>query len=122
MNPFYQRDQLSPNVEVKSDDITALLYSSGTTSLPKGIIITHGNEIFRANSFAIEWNLNYKDVILVTIPIYYSMGHLYIFHISLLGCKMILTRDFDAENTLKTDSRLQSNACFFVPNTIHFHA
>lgn len=110
----------SPNVEVKSDDIAALLYSSGTTSLPKGIIITHGNEIFRANSFAIEWNLNYKDVILVTVPIYHSMGHLYIFHISLLGCKMILTRDFDAENTLKLIQDYKVTHAFFVPTQYIF--
>ncbi|RFU65016.1 class I adenylate-forming enzyme family protein [Peribacillus glennii] len=110
----------APNVEVNSEDIAALLYSSGTTSLPKGIIITHGNQIFRDNAFAIEWNLNYKDVILVTVPIYHSMGHLYIFQISLLGCKIVLTRDFSAENTLKLIQEYKVTHAFFVPTQYIF--
>ncbi|MDN3016172.1 AMP-binding protein [Paenibacillus sp. BSR1-1] len=110
----------SPNVEVNSDDVAAMIYSSGTTSLPKGIIITHGNEIFRDHSFAIEWNLNYKDVILITVPIYHSMGHLYIFYISLLGCKIIMTRDFNAENTLRLIQDYKVTHAFFVPTQYIF--
>jgi acyl-CoA synthetase (AMP-forming)/AMP-acid ligase II len=105
----------SPDVMVQSDDVAAILYSSGTTSLPKGIIITQGNEIYRAFRTAIEWNINYDDTVLITVPIYHSVGHLYIFYLGLLGCKIVITRDFDAEQTLKIIQDEQVTLSFFVP-------
>nr|WP_158211536.1 AMP-binding protein [Alkalihalobacterium alkalinitrilicum] len=98
-----------------TNDVAAILYSSGTTSLPKGIVITQGNQVFRAYSFAIEWSLNYNDVILVTVPIYHSMGHLYAFYVSLLGCKLIITRNFQEENTLRLIQDYKVTSAFFVP-------
>ncbi|WP_209123294.1 class I adenylate-forming enzyme family protein [Alkalihalobacillus sp. BA299] len=105
----------APNVQVNSDDMASMLYSSGTTSLPKGIMINQGNQIFRTYSFAAEWAINYKDVVLVTLPIYHAVGHFYMFCLSILGCKMIITRDFDAENTLKMIQDYKVTHSFFVP-------
>jgi acyl-CoA synthetase (AMP-forming)/AMP-acid ligase II len=104
-----------PKKEVYSEDVAAILYSSGTTSLPKGIVVTHGQIMDRVLRTALEWNVNYRDNILVTVPIYHSVGHLYTFYVSALGCKLVITRDFNPEETLKIIQNQKITHSFFVP-------
>ena len=104
-----------PNVHVTLEDVAAILYSSGTTSLPKGIVLTHGQIMERIVRTAIEWGVNYRDTILVSVPIYHSVGHLYVFYVSALGCKLVITRDFDPEKTLTVIQNQKITHAFFVP-------
>ncbi|WP_078428365.1 class I adenylate-forming enzyme family protein [Alkalihalobacterium alkalinitrilicum] len=104
-----------PLVEVVSDDINAMLYSSGTTSLPKGIILTHGNLMYRAFACVLDWGLTRNDTILISVPMYHSVGHLYTFMANMAGCKAVITRDFRSDETLKTIQNHQITHAFFVP-------
>ena len=46
-------------------DLAALLYSSGTTGVPKGIMLTHGNLASNARTLVESWGFTRADVLLM---------------------------------------------------------
>ncbi len=61
-------------VTVKSDDTALLLYSSGTTGKPKGIMLTHNNMIENAKVLVEHWDFTEQDCLLHALPIYHLHG------------------------------------------------
>ncbi len=56
------------------NDMAALLYSSGTTGVPKGIMITHGNLLSNAKSLAEIWGVTNEDHLLHCLPTFHVHG------------------------------------------------
>ena len=67
-------DQLQPKellngVERNSDEVAVLVYTSGTTGSPKGVMTTFGNLIFQISSFQALVDLSEKDRFLSILPL-----------------------------------------------------
>ena len=54
------------------DQVAALMYTTGTTSAPKGVMLTHGNLIWNGSQSAILREMKAGDVVLGVLGLYYG--------------------------------------------------
>ena len=57
-----------------ADSLAALLYTSGSTGLPKGVMLSHRNLLLGANSVASYLALNANDKVLAVLPFSFDYG------------------------------------------------
>jgi len=80
-----------------ADDLAALLYSSGTTGVPKGVMLSHGNLLSNAESLVNAWGFTATDRLLHALPIFHVHGLFVAFGCVLLsGASMQWHAKFDA--------------------------
>jgi malonyl-CoA/methylmalonyl-CoA synthetase len=60
--------------ERASDDLAALLYTSGTTGRPKGAMLSHENLASNARALVEAWAFSADDVILHALPVFHTHG------------------------------------------------
>ena len=92
-----------PTVTVKSHDLAAILFTSGTTDIPKGVCLTHRNLVTNTLQTR-HWipDLEYgKEVCLAVLPIIHSYGLINVMSLPIaLGGTMVLLPVFDLEEVL----------------------
>ena len=83
------------------DDLAALLYSSGTTGRPKGIMLSHGNLASNAGTLVELWEFTASDRLLHTLPVFHVHGLFVATHCALLsGASMCWLDRFDPRDVL----------------------
>ena len=100
------------------EDQCLLMYSSGTTGPPKGVIITHGMIEFSCSSAVREDGVSPKNVALNNMPLFHIGGlNVTALPTMWVGGTCVVQRIFDPEGALKAinDADLNINALFMVP-------
>ncbi len=69
-----------PAIETRSDDPYALLYTSGTTGKPKGVIRDSGSFVLVAYLLQVDWGFNRDDLGLLVMPMCHA-NSLYFAHV-----------------------------------------
>jgi malonyl-CoA/methylmalonyl-CoA synthetase len=88
-------------VATRGDDLAAMLYSSGTTGRPKGVMLSHVNLAANAAALHQVWGFRADDVLLHALPIFHTHG-LFVAISTVLwnGSGMIFHPRFVAEEVL----------------------
>jgi fatty-acyl-CoA synthase len=107
---------------IRPDDLCFLQFTSGSTSLPKGVMVTHGNLVANARSFLGEGGVNRVDDDLAVgwLPLYHDMG-LIGFVLGTIICNiptvLIPTEAFGRRPNIWLDTLSQHKATItFAPN------
>jgi malonyl-CoA/methylmalonyl-CoA synthetase len=83
------------------DDLAALLYSSGTTGIPKGAMLTHGNLLANTEALVAAWGFTDKDRLLHALPVFHVHGlFVGIGCVLLSGASMCWLQTFDARKVM----------------------
>jgi malonyl-CoA/methylmalonyl-CoA synthetase len=79
-----------------TDDLAAILYTSGTTGRAKGAMLSHGNLASNALTLRDAWGFTAADVLLHMLPIYHTHGLFVAINPTLLaGARMIYLPRFE---------------------------
>ena len=81
--------------EVKPDDLATIVYTSGTTGEPKGVMLTHGALVSNLRSAARVLDLGHEDVALSFLPLSHAFERMGAFVYLLTGVQMIFAESFD---------------------------
>lgn len=87
----------------QANDVAVLAYTSGTTGKAKGVMNTHGNLAFNAQTYRDWIKLSTDDVILAIAPLFHITG--LVGHVALsllLPCPLVLSHRFHPEVMLDT--------------------
>ena len=88
----------APRGAARTGDPAAILFSGGTTGLPKGIVLSHRNFIAQGLQAAAWTELDGNDAILAILPIFHGFGLAVCVNAAFMaGGKSILVPQFSAE-------------------------
>ncbi|GAA3590485.1 long-chain fatty acid--CoA ligase [Klugiella xanthotipulae] len=103
-------------VALHEEDISTLLYTSGTTGRAKGVVLTHGNLWWNSLNVDSVVDTRTTDVYLAIAPLYH-IGSLNTFTLRALtrGATSIIRRTFEPSQTVDDLVRYGVNGFFVVP-------
>ena len=97
------------------DDVALQLYTSGTTGLPKGAMLTNANMEGLYEASRSMFGVDQSSVNLVGLPTFHIGGAGYALVGMAQGCHTILMRDFDPAAVLEALCKHRVTNVFFVP-------
>jgi long-chain acyl-CoA synthetase len=99
------------------DDVAMILYTSGTTGLPKGSMLTHHGLSF-TRQLGENWGMGPDSVNLVAMPLFHIGGCGYGTSTFLRGGHTILMREADPARLIEAIERHRVTNAFFVPTVL----
>jgi acyl-CoA synthetase (AMP-forming)/AMP-acid ligase II len=107
-------------VPAGADDVHRLMYTSGTTGRPKGVMITHGNLAWKNLAHIVEFGFTSDDLGLAAGPLYH-VGALDLTTTSLIaaGATTIIHRAFDAAEVVDELERSRVTTVWLAPAMVN---
>jgi long-chain acyl-CoA synthetase len=103
-------EPVDPHVAASGSDVTLQMYTSGTTGLPKGVMLSNENlSITRA------WGITADSVSLVCMPLFHMAGTSWALQCMRAGCRIVLLLEPDPAAILDAISRYQVTDALLVP-------
>lgn len=100
------------------DDPLAVLFTSGTTGEPKGVVLTLANVLASATASAFRLGLRADDCWHVPLPMYHMGGLAPVYRSVLYGTELAVQRGFEPERTLSTLEAVDATAVSLVPTML----
>jgi long-chain acyl-CoA synthetase len=105
-------------VEIRPDDPYNIIYSSGTTGLPKGIVHTHRIRVAYCTLFASAWRMTPESVVLHAGSIVFNGAFLTLMPWMYLGTTYVLQKQFEPERFIEAVRTENATHVMMVPSQI----
>ena len=103
---------------IRGEDVAQILYTSGTTSFPKGAMVCHG-ALLQNNYFATTClQLTTADRYLSCVPLFTATGTFYTLAMWLSGATMVIVDRFEPRLFCETVQRERITVSFFVDTIV----
>jgi len=100
-----------------------ILYTGGTTGVPKGAVLTHGSILWNCINTAISWGLSEGDVGPSFTPMFHTGGfNVFTLPLLLLGGRIILPSRFEPAGALDILEQERPSVLFMVPTMFQLTA
>lgn len=107
-----------PTISIERDDLFNIIYSSGTTGLPKGIVHSHYIRMMYCTIFASSYRIHPESVIVHVGSLIFNGAFLTLMPALFLGAKYIFTKKFDAVEVINLIEREKVTHIKLVPSQI----
>lgn len=114
---FRSANTIDPGHVGQADDVALLLYTSGTTGLPKGVMLTNQNMAF-TRKLGETWGMGPDSVNLVAMPMFHVGGTGYGTSTMLRGGHTVLMREVNPVVAIDLIARYKVTHTFFVPAVV----
>lgn len=74
---IYSSEPLHSGMTIHGDELAAVLFTSGTEGIPKGVMLTHNNILASERAYCARLNLTWQDVFLMPAPLGHATGFLH---------------------------------------------
>ncbi len=114
--PFLLRGKAQAAVNVQRKTLASIVFTSGTTGTPKGVMLTHGNFTAEVMMLGRVFALDTNDVVLSLLPLH----HTFEFTCGMLlplasGARIVYPLGVDASNLARTLADVRPTALIGVP-------
>ena len=83
-------------VNIEPDDLATIVYTSGTTGRPKGVMLSHNNIFYNAHSAALFKNFHSEDIFLSFLPLSHMFERTVGYYTPMIiGCKVAYARSIE---------------------------
>lgn len=106
--------------DAKDDEMAALLYTSGTTGTPKGVMLSHSNIYNNAIFASKTQKLTHDDVGLSVLPLSHSYGIIVMIAALYEGLKCVLMSFFDPNMVADTVEQYKVTTMTVVPTMLTY--
>lgn len=113
------RQQTPPAIAIEPNDLVVLPYSSGTTGLPKGVMLTHRNLVANLVQFEAAQHEDERDTFVGVLPFFHVYGMTCVLLHSLhIGATVITMPHFDLEQFLELVQHYRITKAHLVPTIV----
>lgn len=109
-----------PGVVTGPDDLVLLMYTSGTTGLPKGVMLSNTNYVCKTAGVEGPWKFDADAVSLAVMPLFHMAGSGWAFAGLWQGASTVVLRDADPAAILDAIARHRITNMLLVPAVIQF--
>lgn len=113
-----QKTDAPPTVPIADDDMYNIVYSSGTTGAPKGIVHTHYIRAMYCTMFAGSYRMTPESVVMHAGSLVFNGSFVTLMPAWYLGCTYVLQQRFDAEEFIEIVAREKVTHVMMVPSQI----